>query len=113
MIDSAIVVLPDHRDKHAPYKNLGFLIPKTLPVGKRGWLLGGGQRSMGRGIQRGWGKMRSRAGMFFLPHGYSPTRSFLSWCFKKKAMQHTPGMGEEGELAGTSTSALVLNFYIY
>lgn len=51
--------------------------------------------------------------MFFLPHGYSPTRSFLSWCFKKKAMQHTPGMGEEGELAGTSTSALVLNFYIY
>lgn len=51
--------------------------------------------------------------MFFLPHGYSLTRSFLSWYFKKKAMQHTPGTGEEGELAGTSTSALVLNFYIY
>lgn len=51
--------------------------------------------------------------MFFLPHYCSLPRSFLSWCFKKKVMQHTLGMGKEGELAGTSTSALVLNFYIY
>lgn len=80
-------------------------------MGKRGWLLERGTERHGMSYSERLGKTRSRAGMFFLSH--SLPRFFLSWCFKKKVMQHTPGMRKEGELAETSTSALVLNFYIY